>query len=82
MKRIIALIFAILFMFSVLTACDVDAAGNNNSVEFKRIQNSWGYDIYCDTETRVMYIVIEENEGCAMCPLYNADGTLRQYRGE
>jgi len=78
MKRIIALIFVIMFCFSLLSGCEAEALGRTH-IDWKHIEYGWGYDVYCDMETRVMYLTIEE---VGITPLYNADGTLRLYKGD
>ena len=83
MKRIISLIFAILFCFSVMTGCDIEAgAGSRYDVDIDRVCGGWTYDVYVDTETKVMYLKMGGSDSCGICPLYNADGSLRLYQGE
>lgn len=36
----------------------------------------FGIDLYIDTETGVQYFVMNEGVSSAMCPRYNADGSL------
>ena len=76
-KRFIAILFAFLLCFSALTGCDIRNEENNFNLELVAICGE--YDVYCDTETKVLYATFD---GIGVTPLYNADGSLRLYSGD
>lgn len=39
-------------------------------------------NIAYDKDTKVEYYIISEYYGYAICPVYNADGTIKVYEGE
>ena len=87
----IALILIVVLSFVTwLTSCDdIDSitydipAENNIDTYFTEVaicSTSGGTTkIVYDNDTKVMYLIISENSGRAITPLYNADGTLKIY---
>lgn len=77
-----------------LSACDDDMTSmtydppteNNIKTYFTEVMEcntTGGYTrILYDNDTKVMYLVVCENGGRAITPLYNADGTLKIYSEE
>ena len=55
-------------------------------IEFIHISRNGKFDFYYDRDTKVIYVTCYRGstygDGCAMTPLYNADGTLRTYNEE
>lgn len=40
------------------------------------------YELYYDKDTKVMYMFVKSGYGAGLTPMYNADGTLKLYKGE
>lgn len=91
----IAIILMVALISAVwLTSCDDDIdsitydipAENNIDTYFTEViecNTTGGYTrILYDNDTKVMYLVVCENGGRAITPLYNADGTLKIYSEE
>ena len=91
-KRKILAIIIVLTMCLALSACTCE---ENTTEEQKKpapaalieiacyqleTTYEWIYQyIFYDPETMVMYSYLEDGDGAAITPLYNADGTLRIY---
>ena len=76
MKRIFLLALAL-----ALVACEGETPSEEIMSSEKRIIRVY-HDgvcsyIYVDTETGVEYFIYSPGYGAAICPMYNADGTLK-----
>lgn len=88
MKKFIAFLGSLLIIALILSCCSIDSASADDKygVDIDRVdRGGWGsahYEIFVDRETKVMYLRVGGEESCGLCPLYNADGSLRLYQGE
>lgn len=94
MRKKIYMIIAIVEITLIMAICLV-ACGNtgNNNYGFN-IQGTnlvcigtkstfkYGYALYYDKSTKVMYMFVKHGYGAGLTPMYNADGTLKLYEEE
>ena len=77
-SKIITLAVAV--MLAVLVGCGVKATHDTkDEFEIRKVEdndNFVTYVILTDNETDVEYIVATSPDGMAICPRYNADGSL------
>lgn len=93
MKRKIFMIIAIIAIIAILTICLVSCENESDTYGF----NIKGTNLVClgtassfssksvlyyDKDTKVMYMFVKHVYGAGFTPLYNADGTLKLYKGE
>lgn len=92
MKKYLKLFSFVILITSLLTACQFGSTDNDDKATKEKallelVSNDTGItylDLYVDTETDVQYFIYSDNSGdnggAAICPRYNADGTL--YTGQ
>ena len=91
-KRKILAIIIVLIMCLALSACTCEENTTEEPkkpvpaafIEITAYRLETTYEmiyqyIFYDPETMVMYSYIEQSDGAAITPMYNADGTLRIY---
>ena len=77
-KFIAAIITATLLIAGCSDTANV-SAGQDRMME--KVEDEWGYAIYVDKDTNVMYIK-GSGDGGAFTVMLNADGTPKIWRGE
>ena len=87
MKKILALILAVLLVLCLFTACE-PSAGDNIFVSPRfqvlscETKNTLHEVIAVDRATNVMYLVFYSNYIGGITPLYNQDGSIMTYDGD
>lgn len=94
MKKKIALILVLCVMATMLCSCStvsydeaIEDGGKTRLGGYFTVIKEWNYDgeyyytVYAN-DTHVMYLFIDGYRSYALTPLYNADGTLKIYKGE
>lgn len=88
MKKIISLIIIGIMLMS-LSSCSTKVKKSDETFfdqfiaveERSNINDGSCYIVY-DKDTLVMYYYIEDGHQLALCPIYNADGTIKVYEKE
>ena len=78
-KRITAVIIAVILCLAILSGCDNTSKRNVNGVRCIDSGIFTNFSVYYDEETRVMYLAHDDG---GVCVMLNADGTPKLYRGE
>lgn len=97
-QKIFAIIIALILLLPCFMACTSGSTTSYEAVDKEEerkkafpieliyISCNGNFDFYYDRDTKVIYVTYCMNtydgDGCAMTPLYNADGTLRTYEAE
>ena len=89
MKKILTLLLTIILCLG-LCGCGTEFTDPDYNTTIKKSEyfkteivehTNTGYVIR-DIETNVLYIIIDGYSGTMIVPLYNADGSLKLYKGE
>ncbi len=84
MRKTLIVIVILIFCISCLTGCDsseysrVLQENKNEMSMFRRVERAGQWDIVYDTETKVMY----SSHGRGLIPLFEADGSLKKWKGQ
>ena len=84
---VLAFIMVTLLSLAGFVGCDENAVSDKNYPAFQYIGPAMSNgDLYYDTETKVIYLIVKASSsnrsGVSITPVYNADGSLKVYKGE
>lgn len=75
------LITAIITATLLIAGCESANVGAEQDRMMEKVEDEWGYAIYVDKDTNVMYIK-GSGDGGTFTVMLNADGTPKIWRGE
>lgn len=81
-KIIAAIVTATLLLTGCSDMANVSEEQGNTEDTIVQVENRWGYRIYADKDTGVMYLYMGNGNGGGLTVMLNADGTPKIWQGE